>query len=582
MTDRYIAAAGEDFEAQPKVVVDFAEGQQEALLNITVLADDVPELWEHFQVAVTGVELLGPYPTPTNIASPRVSDQTAEFGAHVIIAANDEPFGHFVVSSTQSTTSVLEEDGANITLVVDRQGGAFETSVVDWTSVSPNAQEPDTAPLTGALTFEEGVVQRNVSVRVINDETPELDETVAFQLAAATNDATFDPAPWAVVILSNDDAAGRFRVSPGYESVTGAEGASATVLITRTHLFGGRVEVSWSLSAISRGARVGADVASASGAVMFLPEQKTAPISIPLVDDDLPEAAEAFRLTLDAVSVPGASLLANHTSAVVTIAANDDTYGVVGFAAASMDVLVNERSRDVVLSIERSRGAFAAVSVRVRTRAVEGEVVNADGTAEADVDYISLDTVVDIGVNETSATVAVSINDDADPELSEAFVVEIVSVERTDLQVPDVPSTPRIATDAAVAVITINSNDDAGGVFSFTTSEATVQEGVSANLSIVRTGGALGAADLLFNYYDGPGVAGARRSQDYAVVTTRCVLRFVCLFVCVSVCSCGVWCQLISSLLASTTGYRSKISKRTANCRSPSLMTASQSSLNRS
>ncbi|EGD76521.1 hypothetical protein PTSG_07638 [Salpingoeca rosetta] len=520
IADRYLATAGADFVAAYRHNVTLEEGQTEAVINVTVLADDVPEMWEHFQVAIDDVELLGPYPPPTHIASPRVTEQTQELGSHVVVAANDDPFGRFVISPTLSTSAVLEEDNATISLVIARQGGAFEDVIVDWTTALTAATAGDLTPTEGQVAFAEGERLNAVTVRVLNDDEPELDETVPFSLTAATNTAAFSSAPFDVVILGNDDASGRFGISSGYTSVSGEEGTTVTVLIVRTFMFQGPVRVGWSVEGVSESAVAAMDVAPVSGDVSFLDGQTTGQVQITIVDDAVPELAEQFRVRLDNVSVPSASLRQNVLESTLTIPANDDAYGVVGWAEASQAVLVNENTGEFSLSISRTGGLFVALSVRVRTRATN-TTTPTSSPATADDDYLSIDTTVVIGAGESAVTVPIRVYDDATPELSETFEVQLVSVEPTSVETPPLPNTPRVSMAADIAVITINANDDAAGVFSFTSSKLSVEEGKPANVTIVRTGGTLGETSMSLLFQDGFGAQGARRGEDYVILTSR-------------------------------------------------------------
>ncbi len=73
-------------------------------------------------------------------------------------------------------------------------------------------------------------------------------------------------------------------------------------------------------------ANAGSDYTPITQTVVFAPNQTTAVVAIPILDDTVQEGSEDFNLTL---SAPAGAILAAPTSATITIVDNDDTTGVL-------------------------------------------------------------------------------------------------------------------------------------------------------------------------------------------------------------------------------------------------------------
>ena len=85
--------------------------------------------------------------------------------------------------------------------------------------------------------------------------------------------------------------------------------------------------------------------------------------------DDIPEQAENFTVTLLQPSGLG-ELSASNTVAVITVAANEDPFGVfeisqVGVAGAAVGI--DEGTGPVEFEVSRSFGRFGEISVAVET-----------------------------------------------------------------------------------------------------------------------------------------------------------------------------------------------------------------------
>lgn len=60
-------------------------------------------------------------------------------------------------------------------------------------------------------------------------------------------------------------------------------------------------------------------------------------LSLPIIDDDIPELDES--ITVSIVNVSGGALLGVNTNVIVTILTNDDAYGLLGFAEVCIHLI---------------------------------------------------------------------------------------------------------------------------------------------------------------------------------------------------------------------------------------------------
>lgn len=160
---------------------------------------------------------------------------------------------------------------------------------------------------------------------------------------------------------------------------------------------------------------------SATAAVDFTPRQVT--LSWPdgddtprvfqfgIIDDELDELDETVNVTLS--DPTGGAGLLEPTTAVVTILDDDDSMASPGVLAFSMDAFDTTEGNAAQVRIRRTGGSEGAVGVRMAT---------ADGTAEAGIDYLPLDVVVQWGDGDSTVkTVEVSTLDDAVDEAEETI-----------------------------------------------------------------------------------------------------------------------------------------------------------------
>ena len=138
-----------------------------------------------------------------------------------------------------------------------------------------------------------------------------------------------------------------------------------------------------------------------------------------IVNDTIPELDESF--VLDIVNVRNAAMGTN-AKAIVTVAENDDPYGVVEFESDKGEV--RERDAKALITVKRNRGLFGSIEVVWTT--VDRTAVGQTSRGEWDFDMGSSDVVL-FAENQSVASIQIQVNNDTVSELDEDFEVRLVA-----------------------------------------------------------------------------------------------------------------------------------------------------------
>ena len=172
-----------------------------------------------------------------------------------------------------------------------------------------------------------------------------------------------------------------------------------------------------------------------------------------ITEDTIPEVDEYFFAVITRVELNESSLASVDTSvlpvrapgndsiAVLVISENDDARGVVEFTRTTYTV--PEPSQDFLL-LRRSQGLFGNISVS--WQATPGSADSAD--------FSPVSGVVVIPEGVASMPLPLAVLDDTEPEFSEQFTVQLLSVSGGGRQ-----------GDVNRATVTIEASDDPNGAF---------------------------------------------------------------------------------------------------------------------
>jgi hypothetical protein len=269
------------------------------------------------------------------------------------------------------------------------------------------------------------------------------------------------------------------------------EGAgTANIAVMRSGGSTGAVSVS--VSTQSDTAVAGQDFTAVSTTVQFADGDSADKIvSIPLLDDSVPEGAETFKVSMVSVANPFA------TPITVTIT-DDDLPGTLELSSATYSA--GEGGGSIAINVTRDGGSAGPASVTLSTH---------DGSALATQDYTATTTTVTFAAGDTTPKVAtIPIVNDALAEPDETFEVTLSNASGAALGT------------VTTATITIPSNDQpvpppangVPGTLQLSAAAYSVNES-SGNLTVTvtRIGGTSGAVGATLTVSPDTAVAG----QDY-------------------------------------------------------------------
>ena len=395
------ASAGADYEAT-RGRLRFAPGETEQTVSVSVLGDARPEGNETFTLRLrspTNAEIAGAEGTGTI-----VNDDTA-------------------MMSVEDVRGEEGDDGATDFDFTVSLSPASEIEVtVDYATADGTASAgTDYRAASGELRFAPGETEKTVSVSVLGDQRPEVDETFTLTLSSPVN-VEIDRAEATGTIVNDDTALASIADARMDEGDSGMADLDFTVSLS----VAGDLEVTVSYATADGTASAGADYQATSGELRFAPGETEQTVSVPVLGDLRPEVDETFTVALSN-PVNAETDRAQATGTIV----NDDT------AQASIADMGAEEGdsgmADLDFTVSLSVAGDLAVTVAYAT---------SDGTASAGTDYQTTSGELQFAPGETEMTVSVPVLGDTAPEADETFTVTLSS-----------PSNAELATTAATGTI---------------------------------------------------------------------------------------------------------------------------------
>jgi hypothetical protein len=445
------AASGSDYTARSGSL-SFAAGETNKTFTIPITDDTSVETNETFTVRLlnaTGEASLGSF--NTNV---------------VTIADNDS------VISWQSNAVTVAEGAGTVTLTVVRSGTLTSTSTVAYTFRTGSAGSSDYLGTNATLTFAPDETNKTIVASIVNDSTVETNETFSVQFGTMTGGASLSGTNTAVVTITDNDIGLAFSAATYTVSESGT---NVTLTVVQTGNTNGSATVDYLTVGVTAGTN---DFTGTNGTLSFGAGTNSLTIVVPVTDDSAFEANETFRVVLTNAS--GANLLGN-SNAVVTILEDDAT-----LAFTTNAVSVAENVRTVTLTVARTGGTNTTTTVDYLTENI---------TATNDVDYLGTNNTLTFGPGIASRTVTVTITNDSTVDGDNTFSVVLTNISGGSLGA------------YSNATVTIRDNDSA---FSFSTNAVTAAETVgSVTLTVLRTGGLVGAATVRYATTNDTATAGS-------------------------------------------------------------------------
>ncbi|XP_054253432.1 adhesion G-protein coupled receptor V1 [Indicator indicator] len=456
--------------------VVFLSGQSDTTINITIKADDIPEMNETVLLTLDRVE------TERFVVyfGVSVENQILKYGfttREIIILENDDPGGVFEFSPSSRGPYSIKE-GESVELQIVRSRGSLVRQFLLYT-VEPRDNN-EFYGSTGVLEFKPGEKEIILTLLTRMDGIPELDEMYSVVLSGYTEmpGKLGSATRVNITILKNDDPHGVIQFLPDELSVTIKESKgdliyTADYRVVRNQGNYGNVSVSWVVDPACTN-----DIYPEQGTIFFDNLEFSKNITIYSLPDEIPEEMEVFVISL--FNATGGARLGNITSAILQITRNDDPI----YFAEPLTVSVKEGSA-ANFTVQRNGSADVAVAVQYIT-------VNGDATAEEG-DFVpsGRSSVIVFEVGEREQKLSVYINDDDTPETDETFYVFLLN-----------STGDTVIYKAGVATVIIEANDDPNGIFSLEPLEKPVEEGKSNNFLVLRHRGHFGNVSLTWQLFD--------------------------------------------------------------------------------
>ncbi|MFM6548291.1 MAG: beta strand repeat-containing protein, partial [Microcystis panniformis] len=379
-----------------------------------------------------------------------------------------------VLSFTTSAFSVNENGTAANAVTLQRTNGSEGTVSVNVLLSNGTAVFPDDYnSLAVPVVFAPGETSKTVTLPIVNDSDFEGNETLNLTLSSPTGGATLGTQTTATLtIVDNDLPTVSLAVSPA--SVTEDGTSNLVYTFTRTGNTANPLTVSFNVGGTATfnndyAQNGAASFNTTSGTITFAAGSDTATLTIDPTADTIFEQDETVSLTL----VSSANYNRGTTNTVTSTIINDDVNaGVLSFSNSQFSV--NEDGTVVnAVTINRTGNTTGAVSVTINLT---------NGTATAPSDYNNTPITVNFANGETSKTVTIPIVNDTQFEPNETV----------NLTLSNPTGGVTLGTQTTAVLTIINDDLPQRGIINLNSSNYTVNENGTANITLTRTNGSDG------------------------------------------------------------------------------------------
>ena len=422
-TSNGAAEAGLDYTETSDVLTILA-GNTTGSIRVPVLDDDIDEPDEDFNVVLTN-------PANATLADDRGVGTITEDDLPPTLSIGD--------------VTVTEATGAEAVFTVTLSGPSSRDVTVDHVTEDRTAEAAsDYTATSGVLTIRAGNTTGSIRVPVLDDDIDESNENFLVILSGPTN-AGIDDGEGEGTIADNETVP---SLTIGDVAVTEAPGAEAVFAVTLSGPSSRDVTVSYQTS--NGAAEAALDYTATSGVLTIRAGDTTGSIPVPVLDDNIDEPDEDFKVTLD--SPANATIADGEGEAVI---ADDEATPALRIG----DVAVTEApGAEAVFAVTLSGPSSRDVTVSYQT---------SNGAAEAGLDYTATSDVLTILAGNTTGSIRVPVLDDDIDEPDEDFNVVLTN-----------PANATLADDRGVGTITEDDLPPTLSIGDVTVTEATGAEAV--------------------------------------------------------------------------------------------------------
>ncbi|VTJ60831.1 Hypothetical predicted protein [Marmota monax] len=395
----------EDFNPS-QGILEFADGQVTAMIEITIIDDAEVELMEMFNISLIHVAGGG-----------RLGDDVV---VTVVIPQNDSPLGvfGFEKQTIMVNDSLLSDDNSYVTLTVVRSQGGKGSVRLRWT-VDEKAKD-NLNPLSGTLHFDEA----------LNDNIPEEKSFYEFQLTEVSEGSVLSDSRSTanITVVASDFPYGRFSFSQDQLRVS-EEALGVNVTIIRSGGYFGLVRL-W-YKTVSGTADAGSDFVSASGELLFEARETVKSLLVEILDDDHPEGPEEFSVAILKVELQGRGYdftiqenglqidqppeIGNTSVVRIIIMKNDNAEGIIEFDPKYTTFKVEEDVRAIAIPVVRLHGTYGTVTADV--------ISQSSSAVPGGVSYMLHSSSVTFQHGQNLSFINISITDGSESEFEEPFEI---------------------------------------------------------------------------------------------------------------------------------------------------------------
>jgi PKD repeat protein len=291
-TGTVLINAGENFTTNPIVNLTLSATDNSSVVVEMRFSNTNDQAWADWEAYATNRV----WALASGIGQRTVYAQFRDHAGNVSAVTNDTIMldtTPLPVASFNLATSSQVEDDADATIEVFlNMPFTRDVTVAYATADETAAAGSDYIAATGMLTFAAGQTNQAFSLRLLEDEVVELNETLILSLTVVSN-ATTGP-PLAFTIFDEDPPA----VSFGSGVISASEeGGVVTVAVVLAPPSGQSISVSYATT--TNGTAIpGQDFQPANGVLVFGPGQTNRTFSIMIADDALDELSEIVPLIL--------------------------------------------------------------------------------------------------------------------------------------------------------------------------------------------------------------------------------------------------------------------------------------------
>ena len=472
-------AESSDFSLSADKTLTISAGQQSSTGTVTISAVDnaLDEPNKSITVSGTASNLVG-ITQPPNVTLTITDDDPTP---SLTISSPSVTEGDTGSVSLTYTVTLGAESGREVTVDYADAGTGTATSGTDYTAIS-----------SGTLTFAAGETGKEITVSVTGDTDSEADETVAVRLSGAVN-ATIATALGTGTIRDQD---GPPTVSLALSATEIPEsGANASSTVTASLNRASAVDTTITVSATA-GTNADASNFSLTGSTLTIAAgdlTSTGSVTISAVDDADDEPNRTVVVSGQATNTDGVNGPASLTLTIV----DDD--GLPGLYLDSPSVTEGDSgSTTMTYTVTLSPATASVVTVNYADAGT--------GTAASGPDYTAIAAgTLTFAANETTRTIAVSVNGDTLDENDETVVVSLSNPSGASLGLATGTGTVR--------------DDDSSSSLSIASETVTEGTGAATDLTFTVTLSAISARQVTVDYADA-GTGTATSGQDYTAISS--------------------------------------------------------------